>query len=176
MDRLDLWPSGPDSTSTSSRSRGALWAIGEADRPPVPPLILAGDFGGGGAFLALGMVSAMWEASRSGQGQVVDAAIVDGALNLMAYTYGNLEGGTWNPERQSNPHRWRRLAVLRLHLLRRPVRIARRHPPEVPRQLLGQGRCTTTCRTRRPCGCRQLAYLSPMDGSGDRGTDSQRVG
>jgi len=81
---------------------GALWAIGEADRPPVPPLILAGDFGGGGAFLALGMVSAMWEASRSGQGQVVDAAIVDGALNLMAYTYGNLEGGTWNPERQSN--------------------------------------------------------------------------
>jgi alpha-methylacyl-CoA racemase len=81
---------------------GALWAIGEADRPPVPPLILAGDFGGGGAFLALGMVSAMWEAARSGQGQVVDAAIVDGALNLMAYTYGNLEGGTWTPERQSN--------------------------------------------------------------------------
>ena len=81
---------------------GALWAIGEADRPPVPPLIMAGDFGGGGAFLALGMVSAMWEAARSGQGQVVDAAIVDGALNLMAYTYGNLEGGTWIPERQSN--------------------------------------------------------------------------
>jgi alpha-methylacyl-CoA racemase len=81
---------------------GALWAIGEADRPPVPPLILAGDFGGGGAFLALGMVSAMWEAAKSGQGQVVDAAIVDGVLNLMAYTYGNLEGGTWNPQRQSN--------------------------------------------------------------------------
>jgi alpha-methylacyl-CoA racemase len=81
---------------------GALWAIGEADRPPVPPLILAGDFGGGGAFLALGMVSAMWEAARSGTGQVVDAAIVDGALNLMAYVYGNLQGGTWTHERQSN--------------------------------------------------------------------------
>lgn len=81
---------------------GALWAIGEADRPPVPPLILAGDLGGGGAFLALGMVSAMWEAARSGQGQVVDAAIVDGALNLMAYVYGNLEGGTWNRQRQAN--------------------------------------------------------------------------
>ncbi len=81
---------------------GALWAIGEAERPPVPPLILAGDFGGGGAFLALGMVSAMWEAARSGKGQVVDAAIVDGALNLMAYVYGNLHGGTWTPERQSN--------------------------------------------------------------------------
>jgi alpha-methylacyl-CoA racemase len=81
---------------------GALWAIGEADRPPVPPLILADDFGGGGAFLALGMVSAMWQAARSGQGQVVDAAIVDGALNLMAYVYGNLQGGTWNHARQSN--------------------------------------------------------------------------
>ena len=81
---------------------GALWAIGEADRPPVPPLIMAGDFGGGGVFLALGMVSAMWEAARSGQGQVVDAAIVDGALSLMAYVYGNLQGGTWIPQRQSN--------------------------------------------------------------------------
>ncbi len=81
---------------------GALWAIGEADRPPVPPLILAGDFGGGGGFLALGMIAAMWEAQRSGCGQVVDAAIVDGALNLMAYVYGNLQGGTWKAERQAN--------------------------------------------------------------------------
>jgi alpha-methylacyl-CoA racemase len=81
---------------------GALWAIGEADRPPVPPLIMAGDFGGGGVFLALGMVSAMWEAARSGRGQVVDAAIVDGALSLMAYVYGNLQGGTWRHQRQAN--------------------------------------------------------------------------
>jgi alpha-methylacyl-CoA racemase len=48
------------------------------------------------------MVSALWEASRSGQGQVVDAAIVDGAMNLMAYVYGNLQGGTWAHERQAN--------------------------------------------------------------------------
>ncbi|MPY95318.1 MAG: CoA transferase [Acidimicrobiia bacterium] len=81
---------------------GALWAIGEADRPPMPPLIMAGDFGGGGVFLAMGMVAAMFEASRSGQGQVIDAAIADGALNLMAYVYGNLAGGTWVNERQSN--------------------------------------------------------------------------
>lgn len=81
---------------------GALWAIGEADRPPVPPLILAGDFGGGGAFLALGMVAALLDAQRSGEGQVVDAAIVDGALNLMTYVYGNLQGGTWAHERQAN--------------------------------------------------------------------------
>ncbi|MGF1598938.1 MAG: CaiB/BaiF CoA transferase family protein [Acidimicrobiales bacterium] len=81
---------------------GALWAIGEADRPPVPPLILAGDFGGGGAFLALGMVAALLDAQRTDQGQVVDAAIVDGALNLMAYVYGNHQGGTWAHERQAN--------------------------------------------------------------------------
>jgi alpha-methylacyl-CoA racemase len=81
---------------------GALWAVGEADRPPVPPLIMAGDFGGGGAFLALGMLAALFEAQRSGQGQVVDSAITDGALNLMAYVYGNLQGGTWAHERQAN--------------------------------------------------------------------------
>ena len=81
---------------------GALWAIGEADRPPVPPLILAGDFGGGGTFLAMGMLAALLEAQRSGKGQVVDAAISDGALNLMAYVYGNLAGGTWVHERQAN--------------------------------------------------------------------------
>jgi alpha-methylacyl-CoA racemase len=81
---------------------GALWAIGEEDRPPVPPLILAGDFGGGGTFLALGMLGALYEAARSGRGQVVDAAIVDGALNLMAYVYGNMAGGTWAHRRQAN--------------------------------------------------------------------------
>lgn len=81
---------------------GALWAIGDADRPPPPPLILAGDLGGGGVYLALGMLAAMREAERSGKGQVVDAAIVDGVLSLMAYFYGNLNGGTWVNERASN--------------------------------------------------------------------------
>ncbi len=81
---------------------GALWSIGDADRPPPPPLILAGDLGGGGIYLALGMVAALREAEHSGQGQVVDAAIADGALNLMAYFYGNLHGGTWVNERASN--------------------------------------------------------------------------
>ncbi len=81
---------------------GGLWAIGDEDRPPVPPLILAGDFGGGGVFLALGMTAALLEASRSGKGQVVDAAISDGTLNLMAYFYGNLHGGTWVNQRKAN--------------------------------------------------------------------------
>lgn len=80
---------------------GLLNAIGPAERP-VPPLIAAGDFGGGGVFLALGMLAAFWEAQRSGRGQVVDASIVDGAANLMAYIYGGLAGGAWLNQRASN--------------------------------------------------------------------------
>ena len=63
---------------------GALHAIGEPGGKPVPPLNLVGDFGGGGMLLAFGLVCGMLEASRSGQGQVVDAAMVDGAAALMA--------------------------------------------------------------------------------------------
>ena len=80
---------------------GLLHAIGPAEHP-VPPLITAGDFGGGGVFLALGMLAAFWEAQRSGKGQVVDASIVDGAANLMAYVYGGLAGGAWQNRRASN--------------------------------------------------------------------------
>ena len=65
-------------------------------------MIAAGDFGGGGVFLALGMLVAFWEAQRSGKGQVIDASIVDGASNLMAYVYGGLAGGTWLNQRASN--------------------------------------------------------------------------
>jgi alpha-methylacyl-CoA racemase len=80
---------------------GLLHAIGPTERP-VPPLIAAGDFGGGGVFLALGMLAALWEAQRSGRGQVVDASIVDGASNLMAYIYGGLAGGAWLNQRAAN--------------------------------------------------------------------------
>ena len=62
---------------------GALGAMGHGDRPPAPPLNLVGDYGGGALYLALGVVSALFEAARSGQGQVVDAAMVDGAASLM---------------------------------------------------------------------------------------------
>lgn len=63
---------------------GALHAIGEKGRKPVPPLNLIGDFGGGGMLLAFGLVCGMLEASRSGKGQVIDAAMIDGAAALMA--------------------------------------------------------------------------------------------
>ena len=64
---------------------GALDPIGPKGGKPVPPLNLVGDFGGGGMFLAFGMACALFEARGSGQGQVVDAAMVDGASTLMAF-------------------------------------------------------------------------------------------
>jgi alpha-methylacyl-CoA racemase len=80
---------------------GALHAIGGAEQP-VPPLNLLGDFGGGGMYLAFGMVCALLEVTRSGQGQVVDAAIVDGTAHLMAMIYAMQQGGLWQDQRASN--------------------------------------------------------------------------
>jgi len=81
---------------------GALHAIGRAGDKPVPPLNLIGDFGGGGMLLAFGVVAALLEASRSGKGQVVDAAMVDGAASLMALIYGLHAQGIHRDERGSN--------------------------------------------------------------------------
>jgi alpha-methylacyl-CoA racemase len=74
---------------------GALHAIGTAGGKPVPPLNLVGDFGGGGMLLAFGMVCALLEAQRSGKGQVVDAAMVDGALAQMSLSFGMLAAGQY---------------------------------------------------------------------------------
>ena len=81
---------------------GALGCIGDADRPPPLPLNLVGDFGGGALYLAMGLLAAMLEASRSGKGQVVDAAMVDGSASMMTMFYGLLAGGLWSDSRQSN--------------------------------------------------------------------------
>jgi alpha-methylacyl-CoA racemase len=81
---------------------GALWPIGRAGSPPVPPLNLVGDFGGGGMMLAFGVVSALLEASRSGQGQVVDAAMIDGSSSLMTMIYAFRQFGWWEEKRGSN--------------------------------------------------------------------------
>ncbi|MEB2317054.1 MAG: CaiB/BaiF CoA-transferase family protein [Pseudomonadota bacterium] len=81
---------------------GALDAIGRKGQPPSIPLNLVGDFGGGALYLALGVLAALSETSRSGLGQVVDAAIVDGTFSLMTMVYGNLAAGIWRPERGSN--------------------------------------------------------------------------
>jgi alpha-methylacyl-CoA racemase len=80
---------------------GALHAIGSKDKP-MPPLNLVGDFGGGGMLLAFGMVCGLLESQRSGKGQVVDAAMVDGAALLLGGIYGMAGAGLWNDERESN--------------------------------------------------------------------------
>ena len=81
---------------------GALWSLGRADSAPVPPLNLVGDFGGGGMLLAFGMVAALLEAARSGEGQIVDAAMVDGAASLMTMIHAFHRHGLWNDERGAN--------------------------------------------------------------------------
>jgi alpha-methylacyl-CoA racemase len=81
---------------------GALHAIGRTDGSPVPPLNLVGDYGGGGMFLIAGVLAALLSAKTTGCGQVVDAAMVDGATYLMAMFYGLHAEGRWSPQRGTN--------------------------------------------------------------------------
>ena len=81
---------------------GVLHSVGQRNGPPVLPLNLIGDFGGGALYLAFGIVSALLEASRSGKGQVVDAAMTDGAASLMTLIYGMHAAGYWSDERGTN--------------------------------------------------------------------------
>lgn len=81
---------------------GALHAIGPADRPPVVPLNLVADFGGGTMFLIFGLLSAIIERNVSGKGQVVDAAMVDGVPAMMGLIHGLQAQGKWGTQRESN--------------------------------------------------------------------------
>jgi len=81
---------------------GMLHAMGRADSPPAPPLNLVGDFGGGAMMLAFGVVCAVLEAKQSGKGQVVDAAMTDGAALLGAMMYGLRAFGSWSGQREAN--------------------------------------------------------------------------
>jgi alpha-methylacyl-CoA racemase len=81
---------------------GALEPIGRAGEPPLPPINLVGDFGGGGMLLAFGVLAGVFEAQRSGQGQVIDAAMVDGAAALMTMTHSFRAMGMWTDERGTN--------------------------------------------------------------------------
>ncbi|MGH9227621.1 MAG: CaiB/BaiF CoA transferase family protein [Acidimicrobiales bacterium] len=81
---------------------GALEPIGRRGQAPVPPLNLIGDYGGGGMVLAFGVVCGVLEAQRSGQGQVVDSAMVDGAAVLMTMTHALRAMGVWDDERGTN--------------------------------------------------------------------------
>ena len=81
---------------------GALEPLGRAGEQPTPPLNLVGDFGGGGMMLAFGVCAALVEVARSGEGQVIDAAMVDGAASLMTMTWSFKHMGIWADERGTN--------------------------------------------------------------------------
>ena len=81
---------------------GALHAFGRAGEKPTPPINLVGDFGGGGMMLAFGMLAALLHAGRTGQGQVVDAAMTDGSALLMSMIWGFRNMGRWFDERGTN--------------------------------------------------------------------------
>jgi alpha-methylacyl-CoA racemase len=81
---------------------GLLALIGRPPEPPPAPLDVIGDFGGGGMLLAVGVMAALLERERSGRGQVIDAAMLDGAALLLAGTLGLLAGGFWTEHRASN--------------------------------------------------------------------------
>lgn len=81
---------------------GALASIGKKDSGPVLPLNLVGDFGGGGLYLVMGVLAALLSAKNTGKGQVVDAAISDGAASLMTMIHGYQTMGMWQEGRQSN--------------------------------------------------------------------------
>lgn len=81
---------------------GALDLVGRAGERPVPPANIIGDFAGGGMLLALGVISALYERDRSGQGQVIDAAMVDGSALFTAFMHGMHDLGLWNQPRGEN--------------------------------------------------------------------------
>ncbi len=81
---------------------GVLHGIGVPDRPPIVPMNLVGDFGGGGMLLAVGLLAALHEAQRTGLGQVVDAAMTDGAALLSAFIHGLRAEGQWSRGRGQN--------------------------------------------------------------------------
>jgi alpha-methylacyl-CoA racemase len=81
---------------------GALHGIGPAGGKPVPPLNLVGDYGGGALYLAFGLMAALYERQQSGRGQVVDAAMVDGASSLMSIFHGLRAAGAWSEPRGGN--------------------------------------------------------------------------
>ena len=81
---------------------GVLNAIGKAGQPPVPPLNMVGDFGGGTMFLVTGILAALVERATTGRGNIVDAAIIDGTHSLMSFVHGMAGLGQWRTDREAN--------------------------------------------------------------------------
>ena len=104
---------------------GALEPIGRKGEPPLPPLNLVGDFGGGGMLLAFGVLAGLLEAKRSGKGQVVDAAMVDGAALLMSMFWGMRPCRLLERRARHEPARHRRALLRGLRVRGRQVHLAR---------------------------------------------------
>ncbi len=81
---------------------GALWPLGRAGERPTPPMNLVGDFGGGSLFLAMGILAGVWSARETGEGQVVDAAMVDGSASMLSMMHSFINVGFWHEERGTN--------------------------------------------------------------------------
>lgn len=81
---------------------GALYCLGDDDRPPPPPLNLVADLGGGALYLVVGVLAAAWEAKRSGRGQTIDVAMIDGVTHLMSAFQAYRQQGTWSEKRGDN--------------------------------------------------------------------------
>ncbi len=81
---------------------GVLNAIGKDGEPPVPPLNMIGDFGGGSMFLVTGILSALYAREKSGKGDIIDAAIIDGTHSLMGFVHNMAGHGVWHTQRESN--------------------------------------------------------------------------
>ena len=81
---------------------GALHAMGRKGEPPSPPLNLVGDYGGGALYLAFGLCAGIIHAGKTGQGQIIDCAMTDGAASLAAMFYGMRHSGLWTDEREAN--------------------------------------------------------------------------
>ena len=128
---------------------GALAAIGPTDGPPVAPLNLIGDFGGGALYLAMGMLAALLEARQSGQGQVIDAAMVDGVASLMSMHLGAPSGRDMGEQARRQPGRWRLTLLFDIPHQRRQVHCGRR------------GRTALLWIVARQAGTRSCAVAGP---------------
>ncbi len=155
---------------------GALAHIGRAGEAPVPPLNLIGDFGGGGMFLAFGVVCAILEAQRSGAGQVVDAAMVDGSATLMTMFWSMWQSGGFDQE-----HRGTNLLDTGAHfydivpLPRRRVCLRRIDRAAVLRPAAAEDRARRRRRVPGPARPRQLAGAQGPPRRRVRDEDPRRV-
>jgi alpha-methylacyl-CoA racemase len=155
---------------------GALAHFGRQGQAPVPPLNMVGDFGGGGMFLAFGMVCAILEAQRSGSGQVVDAAMVDGSAVLMSMFWTMRGIGLFDEQhRGTNLARHGCSLLRRVRVRRRQLHLRRFDRAEVLRRAIAPDRSRRRPRVRQADGQVGVAASEAAPGRSLRVEDARRV-